>query len=93
MSAPQALPSRDRDILDALPAAVCVLDINLAIPFWNNAAERLYGWSRKEAIGQNLTELLQCVYDERLVQGLEQLLNVGTLHRRDGIGRLWTVPW
>src|SRR5258705_10141973 len=78
--APQA--NRNREILDAIRESVCALDLNMTITFWNAAARGLYGWSRKEAIGQNLIELLKCEYDERLSSGLEELLNTGTLERR-----------
>ena len=82
MSASRADRGRDREILGSIPAAVCALDLDLAITFWNEAAERLYGWSREEAIGRNLAELLRCEYDERLDHGLAQMLDAGTLDRR-----------
>jgi PAS domain S-box-containing protein len=74
--------NRDREILEAIPEGVCALDLSMTITFWNSASERLYGWSRDEAIGQNIVALLKCEYDERLSQGLEQLLAAGTLERR-----------
>jgi PAS domain S-box-containing protein len=74
--------NRDREILDAIPEGVCALDLGMTITFWNAASERLYGWSRDEAIGQNIVELLKCDYDERLSQGWEELLAAGTLERR-----------
>jgi PAS domain S-box-containing protein len=74
--------NRDREILDAIPEGVCALDLSMTITFWSAASERLYGWSRDEAIGQNLIELLKCEYDERLSSGLEELLDTGTLERR-----------
>lgn len=82
MSATASQANRDREILDAIPVGVCAFDLSLAITFWNGAAESLYGWSRDEAIGRNLIELLRCEYDERLASGMEQLLDTGTLHRR-----------
>lgn len=74
--------NRDRDILTLIPESVCVLDPELTITYWNPAAERLYGWSRDEAVGQKLVELLKCAYDERMSEGLEQLLATGSLQRR-----------
>ena len=38
--------------------AICVNDLNQTIIFWNRSAEKLYGWSAKEAIGRNANELL-----------------------------------
>jgi PAS domain S-box-containing protein len=74
--------NRDREILDAIPEAVCALDLSMTITYWSAASERLYGWSRDEAIGQRIIELLKCEYEERLSDGLEELLNAGTLERR-----------
>ena len=82
MSAAAPQSNRDREILDAIPVGVCAFDLSLTINFWNDAAESLYGWSREEAIGQNLVDLLRCEYDERLSEGMKQLLDTGTLHRR-----------
>jgi PAS domain S-box-containing protein len=82
MSAVALQADRNREILDAMRESVCAMDLSMTITFWNAAAERLYGWSREEAIGQNLMELLKCVYDERLSSGLEELLDTGALERR-----------
>ncbi|HJY79853.1 MAG TPA: ATP-binding protein [Candidatus Binatia bacterium] len=38
--------------------AIMVRDREDHILFWNNGAERLYGWSANEAIGKNIYELL-----------------------------------
>ena len=73
---------RDREILEAIPQGICALDLDLTIKFWSAGAENLYGWSSNEALGQNLSELLKCEYDERLGQGIEQLLEAGRLSRR-----------
>jgi PAS domain S-box-containing protein len=36
-------------------------DLSRRIVFWNRASERLYGWTRDEAVGKNPHELLQTV--------------------------------
>jgi len=74
--------SRDREVLDGIPEAICAFDLTMTITFWSAAAERLYGWSRDEAIGQNLMELLRCDYDDQFGGGLEELLEAGTVRRR-----------
>jgi len=38
--------------------AILVQDLEGKIIFWNNGAERLYGWTRQEAMGRNAGELL-----------------------------------
>lgn len=38
--------------------AIIVCDLNDRITYWNSSAERLYGWSSREAVGQTAAELL-----------------------------------
>ena len=45
-------------LLDAVGEAVIAADRDGTITSWNPAAERLYGWSAEEAIGQRLADLL-----------------------------------
>jgi PAS domain S-box-containing protein len=73
--------SRDREILDGIPEAICAFDLSMTITFWSAAAERLYGWSRDEAVAQNVMQLLRCEYDDQR-SGLEELLEAGTAKRR-----------
>jgi PAS domain S-box-containing protein len=44
--------------LDKARDAILVRDLEGRILFWNNGAERMYGWTRQEAIGQNIGRLL-----------------------------------
>jgi PAS domain S-box-containing protein len=46
-------------LLDVLPDPVVSLDAASAVISWNPAAERVLGWSRAEAHGRPLAELLQ----------------------------------
>jgi PAS domain S-box-containing protein len=39
-------------IIDASPLAIFTLDHDLRVTSWSPAAERIFGWSKKEAIGQ-----------------------------------------
>src|SRR5947208_2052536 len=43
-------------LLDLANDAILVLDLPGAIEFWNQGAERLYGWSAAQAIGRNAHE-------------------------------------
>jgi PAS domain S-box-containing protein len=45
-------------LLDIATDAIVVRDLDNQIRFWNKGAESIYGWSAKEAIGQNITQLL-----------------------------------
>ena len=45
------------ELLDALGKAVIATDLDGTVRFWNRAAERLYGWTAEEAIGENIRDL------------------------------------
>ncbi len=45
-------------LLDKAQDAILVPGLNQQIRYWNKSAERLYGWTAKEAIGQDATKLL-----------------------------------
>ncbi len=45
-------------VLGAAPDAIVTLDAHHRIVEWNAGAERLFGYSREEAIGQNLDDLI-----------------------------------
>ena len=46
------------EILEALGQAVIVTDVAGVVTFWNPAAEALYGWAEKEAVGRTIDELI-----------------------------------
>jgi PAS domain S-box-containing protein len=46
------------DVLDRVEQAVIVTDPDGRITYWNRFAERLYGWSREEATGRSVGELI-----------------------------------
>jgi PAS domain S-box-containing protein len=45
-------------VLEQLPAAVVVLDRDGQIRYWNGEAQRLFGWSREEVVGERWTFLV-----------------------------------
>ncbi len=49
-------------LLDLASEAIIVRDLPGAIRFWNTGAEKLYGWSREEAQGKDLHELLGTIF-------------------------------
>lgn len=46
------------DLLNHVGQAILMVDKNKEIRFWNNAAEKLYGWTEEQAIGHKVNELL-----------------------------------
>jgi PAS domain S-box-containing protein len=65
------------DIINRAQDAIIVLNLeDHHITFWNSGAERLYGWTEKEAIGRRMGELLYV--DEKEREGpLQILLSTG----------------
>jgi PAS domain S-box-containing protein len=47
------------ELLDLSHDGAFISDLDNRITYWNRGAERLYGWSKEEAIGKNASELLQ----------------------------------
>lgn len=45
------------NLLSAVDSAVIATDLQGRVSYWNPAAERLYGWSAAEALGQNIIDL------------------------------------
>ena len=64
-------------LLDLTHDAIFVRDRNDVITYWNAGAEKLYGWSRKEARGQKADALLKTKYP----------LSAGTPEQLDDPGR------
>jgi PAS domain S-box-containing protein len=64
-------------LLDLTHDAIFVRDGNDVITYWNAGAEKLYGWPRKEALGQKADALLKTKYP----------LSAGTTEQLDDPGR------
>lgn len=61
----QADRLRDQaELLDIAEDAIIVSDISGAIIFWNHGAVERYGWSKDEAFGKNIHELLKTEFPE-----------------------------
>lgn len=82
-------------LLDIATDAILVRDLENRILFWNKGAERLYGWSAEEALGQTTTQLLyqgtslqmQAAQKTLMVKGAWQ----GELNQMTKTGREITV--
>ena len=68
------------DIINRAQDAVIVRDFTSdLVTVWNSGAERLYGWSASEAIGQPMSELISAESNDREAL-LEQLVSTGEFH-------------
>jgi two-component system cell cycle sensor histidine kinase/response regulator CckA len=45
-------------MLDKAQDAICVIDMDERVQYWNESAERLYGWPAAQAIGKHANEVL-----------------------------------
>ena len=60
-------------LIDLSPDAIIVKDLNDIIKFWSDGAEKLYGYSGAQAIGQNAGVLLLAKFPEKLEKIVSQL--------------------
>ena len=72
-----------------LADAVVIADADGAITFWNDAATRLFGWGRDEAIGQSLDLIIPERLRERHWTGYHEVMATGHTAYGD---RLLEVP-
>jgi PAS domain S-box-containing protein len=67
-----------RGIIDTALDAFVQTDESASILNWNSAAERIFGWPRKDALGKNLIDLVVVEANrDRLKAGLERFRNSG----------------
>ncbi|NQS76903.1 MAG: PAS domain S-box protein [Peptococcaceae bacterium] len=78
-------------VLDSMHDAVIAADKNLIITYWNRMAEKMFGWTEKEAIGQPLQGLLKMIipgstWDDLLEKTIAKGCFTGEIihHHRDG---------
>lgn len=58
--------------------AIFVCTLENRVLFWNQGAERLYGWSAAETLGQNADDLFQNSASSQLQAGLKAIVEQGT---------------
>ncbi len=78
-------------LLDLANDAVFVRDADSLISYWNEGAERLYGWSRDEALGKLTHDLLHTEFPVPLSEILSSDRWEGELKHRKRDGAVITV--
>jgi PAS domain S-box-containing protein len=87
------------NLLDLTHDTVFVRDAGNVITFWNRGAERLYGWTREEAVGQVSHRLMQTTFPAPLENIMTELKSTGRwegelIHaRRDGTHVVVASRW
>jgi PAS domain S-box-containing protein len=78
-------------LLNTIEQSVTATDLNGVVIFWNQFAERLYGWSPEEAVGRAVKDLLTYEDSEGQAEEIRSQLRKGqswagefTLKNRDG---------
>ena len=70
-------PGAQAALLDISLDAICVQSLAGRIEFWNPAAEKLYGWTRAEAVGAAGDDLLFGLVSGELLQARTDVLTLG----------------
>src|SRR5438094_5048886 len=64
-------------LIEMANETVLVRDLEGTIHFWNRGAEEMYGWTKGEALGKSVPELLQSQYPVPFDEIREQLFRTG----------------
>ncbi|OBA60207.1 histidine kinase [Mycobacterium sp. 1100029.7] len=78
-----------RAVVTSTPEAVVVCDADGTIQLWNDGAQRMFGYSPEEAIGQNLDIIIPTKLRQRHWDGYHKTMATG--HTRYG-DKLLSVP-
>ena len=64
-------------LIEAVGDAIVVADVNGAITLWNPAAERMFGFTRNEAMGQSLDLIIPQRLQQRHWEGYRKTMETG----------------
>ncbi len=68
---------KQAELIDLSPDAIIVKELNGTITFWSKGAEKLYGWTKEEAIGQQTSSLFRTKSSEPLTDIILTLKQTG----------------
>jgi PAS domain S-box-containing protein len=88
-------------LLDLANDAIVIRTFDGAVSYWNEGAERLYGWKKQEAVTKQMDELLKTDFPKTMEEIKQALLDAGSWEgelvetRRDGtqitVASNWTL--
>ncbi len=64
---------KQASLIDLSPDAIIVRQLDGVITFWSKGAEKLYGWTKDEAIGQDINNLLITEFPQPIEEILKKL--------------------
>lgn len=92
---------KQAQMLDFANDTIMIRDLDDRITYWNQGAERLYGWSKEEAVGQYVHTFLSTEFPSPLKEVLKKCIRKGhwegvLIHtKRDGtlvtVSSRWTL--
>lgn len=68
---------KQAEILDLANDTIMIRNLNDRIVYWNQGAERLYGWTKQEALGQYVHTFLQTSFPHALNAVFDEFLQTG----------------
>ncbi len=71
------LIKKQTKLLDLAHDTIMVRDLNDIIVYWNQGAEQLYGWSRKEALGKYVHTFLKTIFPQPFEEVRKSFLKKG----------------
>lgn len=90
-------------MLDLANDSIIICDLDESIAYWNQGAERLYGWTKAEVQGQRINSLLKTVFPQSISEIHDILKTLGywqgelTQTREDGsqivVSSRWTLQY
>jgi PAS domain S-box-containing protein len=66
------------ELLDLVNDAIFVRNLDARITYWNQGAERLYGWSRPEVLGKLIDDYLKTEFPRPFSEIREEILRTGS---------------
>ncbi|MBI1871706.1 MAG: PAS domain-containing sensor histidine kinase [Chlamydiae bacterium] len=92
---------RHVQMIDFANDTIMIRDLRDQITYWNQGAERLYGWSKEEALGKYVHTFLKTIFPKSKNEAISICLRRGywegelVHHKRDGtkitVGSRWTL--